>query len=415
MGWTYNVVDPNVATNAPIVAGVGIFFTILSLLVVSLRIYVRKCIVKAITVDDWLIVATWFLAFIFVCITLAREIFSDPNPRTLLTARKKQDGVSGYKKSRTCRLKTFMNSDWWANILLFNMRIIADDQKLQYAGAPFYICGILGFKLSIIFAFLRIAVDRTYRIGIICVAITCSVYYFCFFVAQLNFCAPVAKAWDPTITIGSCLPAVPFYTAMGSITFIFDILTMLTPIPILMHSCFSLRKNILIALLFLLGIFLSLIQILRITTLRSQPSYLSTSTLLTWSLIEVHLGIILSSLIPLSSFPTFQSFLDKGSPQSLARSLASFDTRKTMEKVRDGWKRRFGSGGRRGEWRDRIMLFLGYGELRPDLERETSGRSGSRLGTSTEELNFPMGILKTTEVIVSREGSSWGELKEEDV
>lgn len=53
MGWTYNVVDPNVATNAPTVAGVGIFFTVLSLLVVSLRIYVRKCIVKVITIGEF--------------------------------------------------------------------------------------------------------------------------------------------------------------------------------------------------------------------------------------------------------------------------------------------------------------------------------------------------------------------------
>lgn len=50
MGWTYNVVDPNVATNALTVAGVGISFTILSLSIVSLRIYVRKCIVKAMNI-----------------------------------------------------------------------------------------------------------------------------------------------------------------------------------------------------------------------------------------------------------------------------------------------------------------------------------------------------------------------------
>ncbi|KAF8850706.1 hypothetical protein BDZ45DRAFT_185057 [Acephala macrosclerotiorum] len=131
---------------------------------------------------------------------------------------------------------------------------------------------------------------------------------------------------------------------------------MLTPIPILMHSCFFLRKNLLIGPLFLLGIFLSLIQILRTTALRSQPSYLSTSTVLTWSIIEVHLSIILSSLTPLSSLPPFQSFLDKGSPQPLAQSLASFDTRKTIEKMRDGWKKRFG---RESKLRNRIALFLG--------------------------------------------------------
>ncbi|KUJ12622.1 uncharacterized protein LY89DRAFT_623821 [Mollisia scopiformis] len=376
MGWTYNVVDPNVATNAPTVAGVGITFTILSFSIVCLRLYVRKYIVKAINIDDWLIVVTWFFSFIFVCITLAQT-------RWGLGLRNVED---------------------------MPPQDVYEFGYLQYIGAPFYICAILGFKLSIIFAFLRIAVDRTYRIGIICISITCSAFYFCFFVAQLNFCFPVSKSWDPTITTGSCFSAVLFYTAMGSLTFIFDILTMLTPIPILLHSCFSPCKNFMIAFLYLLGIFLSLIQILRITSLRSARSYLDTSTVLTWSLVEVNLGIILSSLIPLAPLPVLQSFLEKGSPQSLAQSLASFDTRRTIDKVRDGFKKRFG---RESELRNRVVLFLGYGELRPDLEREQ--RPGSRLGASTEELNFPMGILKTTEVIISREGSSWGELKEEDV
>ncbi|KAF8850705.1 hypothetical protein BDZ45DRAFT_751421 [Acephala macrosclerotiorum] len=142
MSWTYNPVDPNVATNAPTVAGVDIFFTILSLLVVSLRIYVRKCIVKAINIDDWLTVGTWGLRL--------QKVEDMP----------------------------------FQNVYEFRL--------LQYAGAPFYICAILGFKIGIIFAFLRIAVDRTYRISIICVAVICSAFYFCFFVAQLNFCTPVS-------------------------------------------------------------------------------------------------------------------------------------------------------------------------------------------------------------------------------
>jgi hypothetical protein len=59
MGWAYNVVDPNAQSNESDVIGVGIFFTILSLTVVSIRIYVRGWIVKAISLDDWIIVLAW--------------------------------------------------------------------------------------------------------------------------------------------------------------------------------------------------------------------------------------------------------------------------------------------------------------------------------------------------------------------
>jgi hypothetical protein len=33
----------------------------------------------------------------------------------------------------------------------------------------------------------------------------------------------VRKQWDKAVTWGTCLPAVPFYTTMASITIIFDI------------------------------------------------------------------------------------------------------------------------------------------------------------------------------------------------
>jgi hypothetical protein len=53
MGWTFNVVNPDAATNAPTIAAVGIVFTVLSALVVSLRLYVRSSIVKKISVGEW--------------------------------------------------------------------------------------------------------------------------------------------------------------------------------------------------------------------------------------------------------------------------------------------------------------------------------------------------------------------------
>jgi len=48
MGWTYNTVNPDAATNAPTIAAVGITFTTLSLIIVCLRMYVRGWMIKAI-------------------------------------------------------------------------------------------------------------------------------------------------------------------------------------------------------------------------------------------------------------------------------------------------------------------------------------------------------------------------------
>jgi len=48
MGWTYNTVNPNAETNAPTIAAVGISFTTVSFIIVCVRMYVRKFIVKAV-------------------------------------------------------------------------------------------------------------------------------------------------------------------------------------------------------------------------------------------------------------------------------------------------------------------------------------------------------------------------------
>jgi hypothetical protein len=52
MGWTFNVVDADVATDAPTIAAVSIVFTVLSALIVSLRLYVRGSIVKTICIGE---------------------------------------------------------------------------------------------------------------------------------------------------------------------------------------------------------------------------------------------------------------------------------------------------------------------------------------------------------------------------
>lgn len=79
MGWTYNTADPDAETNAPTIAAVGIAFTAVSFLLVTLRMYVRGFMVKAVgsgkswtqnsyfrvafvdfrILDDWVIVFTW--------------------------------------------------------------------------------------------------------------------------------------------------------------------------------------------------------------------------------------------------------------------------------------------------------------------------------------------------------------------
>jgi hypothetical protein len=47
MGWTYNTVDPNAPTSGPMITGVAIALTLVSLLTVCLRVYVRGFMIRA--------------------------------------------------------------------------------------------------------------------------------------------------------------------------------------------------------------------------------------------------------------------------------------------------------------------------------------------------------------------------------
>lgn len=54
-----------------------------------------------------------------------------------------------------------------------------------------YISSILGFKLSLLFSFYRIAIQKAHRIAIIVIMFACTAFHFCFLIVQINLCTPV--------------------------------------------------------------------------------------------------------------------------------------------------------------------------------------------------------------------------------
>lgn len=47
MGWTYNTQDPDAPTTGPMITGVALALAVLSLITVSLRLYVRASMIRA--------------------------------------------------------------------------------------------------------------------------------------------------------------------------------------------------------------------------------------------------------------------------------------------------------------------------------------------------------------------------------
>ena len=79
----------------------------------------------------------------------------------------------------------------------------------------------------------------------------------------------------------------------------------------LIRAKLPLRKKAILICIFSLGIFITVIQIIRILTIKSLSNYLDSSKLILWSMVENNLGIIVASIPALA--PLFKSLLDKSS------------------------------------------------------------------------------------------------------
>ncbi|KAJ4424671.1 hypothetical protein N0V82_000599 [Gnomoniopsis sp. IMI 355080] len=149
------------------------------------------------------------------------------------------------------------------------------------------------------------------------------------------------------------------------------------------------RKKVVILGLFGLGIFITIIQIIRIQTVRRLANLTDSAPLITWSSVEANLGIIVASIPCLS--PLVKYFRERVTTASRSRRksgtagyrIGSHYALHNWDAHQDGSKR----------------------SKREDLGIETiaEGRSGTRGSVSTAEDVESAGIVRKTEITITRE------------
>jgi hypothetical protein len=116
--------------------------------------------------------------------------------------------------------------------------------QVQYVGGPVYCLAVLGFKVSLLAGYLRVAgFNRTYAIVLYVTLglVTVSQFIFTFL---LSFaCSPVARQWDPSIP-GTCINTLPTYFALGGTSLAWDVLIIILPFPILRRLQLDKRKKV---------------------------------------------------------------------------------------------------------------------------------------------------------------------------
>ncbi|KND87130.1 hypothetical protein TOPH_08210 [Tolypocladium ophioglossoides CBS 100239] len=272
MGWTYNAPE-GTATSGPRIAAIVLTFTSVALLIVCARLYVRAWMIKAMGYDDSVIIVAWLGACAYTTTTVIQTKWGL--------------GI------------TSLDDMPPENIYNFGLA--------QYIGAPFYVLGIWGFKTSLLLSYLRFIPIQGYRIAIIVIGVVVAVAHIGFICSFLFLCTPIAKQWDLSITDRHCGEGVSFYLTFSALTIIFDMIVFVLPFPVLVKSNIQLRRKIALLCLFALGIFVTVIQVIRIHTIKNLSNYLNSSNPILWSIIENDIGIIIASVPTLAPLVKYYS------------------------------------------------------------------------------------------------------------
>jgi hypothetical protein len=100
---------------------------------------------------------------------------------------------------------------------------------------------------------------------------------------------------------------------------------MFLPFPVLVKSHIQKRKKLALLGLLALGIFITIIQVIRIQTVKNLANYLDSASLIMWSTVENNLGIIVASIPTLA--PLFKYYAEKSQKSSTAKSITQSRSR----------------------------------------------------------------------------------------
>ncbi|GKT40444.1 uncharacterized protein ColSpa_00625 [Colletotrichum spaethianum] len=182
-----------------------------------------------------------------------------------------------------------------------------------------------------------------YKIGTIIVAVACTMGHIAFICVFIFLCTPVEKQYDPSI------PA--------------DI---------------QMRKKIVLLALFILGVFVTIIQAIRIQTIKNLVNYLDSAKSIQWSVIENCIGVVIACVPTLA--PMVKYFAEK------SRNYNDSDSRpKNSRYALQTW------GTKRSG-----MQPLGTG-----IDREVSVTGTTKAEDSTENILSQSGITKRTDLQIT--------------
>ncbi|KAG8628913.1 hypothetical protein KVT40_002778 [Elsinoe batatas] len=261
MAWIINGAPAlDAQSNYRKIIGAAIATSILMLMTVLLRGYVRVRIVKSLGGDDWCILISAITALGYTTGAVIQTRYGLGLPPTLYPPENIVNGL-----------------------------------KLNYAFRFLYCIAVSFFKFALCFAYLRITTNglavRTYR-RVIIATMAFTLTFMIYYCAVVIFaCTPIQKFWNRP-TPGKCLPVPMVYYSPAVITIIVDIVLFLLPIPLVLPLRMNRRRKIGLIITFLLGLMTTLCSVMRLIGSIKVPKHNDPQYLIRWAIIEMNIGVI---------------------------------------------------------------------------------------------------------------------------
>ncbi|KAF2679344.1 hypothetical protein K458DRAFT_422378 [Lentithecium fluviatile CBS 122367] len=243
-------------------AQIGVFatFQFLILVVCTLRLWTRRISNVELALNDYLILsALFFTSAIGACSVISVVL-----------------GGAG----------RHMNTVNAENILVLN--------KLFIAGACLWALANTSVKLSMLHLYVTIFPSARFKLFAKAIAGFTLCYCLTILLETFLLCRPFRYNWDKSIN-GYCANEQLAYLTAGIINLLLDVAIIVLPLPILWKLQMALTKKFGIAFMLSIGVFICVITILRLTSIRrldfSNFSYTAAEVEI-WSILEPYLGII---------------------------------------------------------------------------------------------------------------------------
>ncbi|KAK8064604.1 hypothetical protein PG994_007242 [Apiospora phragmitis] len=182
-----------------------------------------------------------------------------------------------------------------------------------------YSLSIIFSKLSILFFYLRLSPQISFRIAVIALIVIVTAYALAYQVVSIFSCKPVKAAWDITITNSTCVDKEAVYMGLSVSNIIMDFIILLIPVHVVYPLQMSKRQKISLVILFATGGLVCASAIKRAVILPPLMHNLEYSwgivEQFVWSFIEVNAGIICATV------PALKPFFVRYLPKALGVSL----------------------------------------------------------------------------------------------